>query len=51
MDVPLQDAFAEACRALGEAIVRERFLTAELQRQTNPAPRTTQPEEPARDQP
>lgn len=32
MNVTLEDAYAEACRALGESIVRERLLTAELQR-------------------
>lgn len=30
MRVSMEDAYAEACRALGEAIVRERLLTAEL---------------------
>ena len=34
MNVTLEDAYAEACRALGEAIVRERLLTAELVRLT-----------------
>lgn len=40
MNVTLEDAYAEACRALGEAIVRERLLTAELVRLTTPAPET-----------
>lgn len=30
IDVTLEDAYAEACRALGESIVRERLLTAAL---------------------
>jgi hypothetical protein len=30
--ITLEDAYAEACRALGESIVRERLLTAEIQR-------------------
>ncbi len=40
MQVSIEDAYAEACRALGEAVVRERFLTAELARreQENPQP-------------
>ena len=32
MDVTLEDAYAEACRALGESVVRERLLTAEVRR-------------------
>jgi len=40
MQVSLEEVYAEACRALGEAIVRERFLTAEVQRLT------PQPEQP-----
>ena len=32
MNVSLEDAYAEACRALGESVVRERLLSAELQR-------------------
>lgn len=31
MDVTLEEAYAEACRALGESIVRERLLTKALQ--------------------
>lgn len=34
MDVTIEDAYAEACQALGEAIVRERLLAAEFQRLT-----------------
>lgn len=30
MDVSLEQAFAEACKALGEAIVRERLLMQAL---------------------
>ena len=36
MQVSVEDAYAEACRALGEAIVRERLLSAELVRRTQP---------------
>lgn len=32
IDVTIEDAYAEACRALGESIVRERLLSAELAR-------------------
>lgn len=32
IQVTTDDLYAEACRALGESIVRERILTAELQR-------------------
>lgn len=32
IEVTQEQMYAEACRALGEAIVRERILTAELQR-------------------
>jgi len=32
IEVTTEDLYAEACRALGEAIVRERIITAELQR-------------------
>lgn len=35
MDVSLEDAYREACLALGEAIVRERLLVAELERVQN----------------
>lgn len=34
MNVSLEDAYREACLALGEAVVRERFLSAEVQRLT-----------------
>lgn len=45
MNVTLEDAYAEACRALGEATVRERLLTAEIQRLTaeNEALRKAEP--------
>lgn len=36
MQVSIEDAYAEACRALGESIVRERLLTAELARRAAP---------------
>lgn len=39
MDVTLEDAYAEACRALGESIVRERLLAAEVKRITDAQPR------------
>jgi len=38
VNVSLEDAYREACLALGEAIVRERLVTAELGRLTTPAP-------------
>jgi hypothetical protein len=38
VNVTLEDAYAEACKAFGEAIVRERLLTAEVARLTPPAP-------------
>lgn len=31
MEVSLEEAYAEACRALGESIVRERLLSKALQ--------------------
>lgn len=34
MEVTIEEAYAEACRALGESIVRERLLAKALQ---NPA--------------
>lgn len=34
MNVTIEDAYREACAALGEAIVTQRLLTAELQRLT-----------------
>lgn len=34
INVDLSDAYDEACKALGESVVRERLLTAELQRLT-----------------
>jgi hypothetical protein len=37
MNVSLEDAYAEACKALGEAIVRERLLLAEITRLTLPS--------------
>ena len=30
MEVSLEDAYGEACKALGEMVVRERLLLAEL---------------------
>lgn len=36
MNVTLEDAYAEACRALGESIVTQRLLAAEVQRLTPP---------------
>ena len=41
MNVNLEQAYDEACRALGEAIVRERLLSAELQRLTTDAEQPT----------
>lgn len=40
MNVTLEDAYAEACRALGESIVRERLITAELARREAEQPDT-----------
>lgn len=34
MQVTIEDAYAEACRALGESIVTQRLLSAEVQRLT-----------------
>lgn len=34
MNVSLSDAYAEACKALGESVVRERLLTREVDRLT-----------------
>jgi len=36
MNVTIEDAYREACLALGETIVRERFLTTEVQRLSAP---------------
>ena len=38
MNVSLEAAYAEACKALGEAIVTQRLLSAEVQRLTPPEP-------------
>ena len=38
MEISLEEAYAEACRALGEALVRERFLTRALAEKLTPAP-------------
>lgn len=35
MDITLQEAYAEACRALGEATITQRLLAAEVQRLTD----------------
>ena len=43
MNVTLEEAYREACQALGEATVRERLLTAEVARLIPPEP---QPEAP-----
>lgn len=32
MNVTLEDAYAEACRALGESVVTQRLLATEVQR-------------------
>lgn len=34
MNVTIEDAYAEACRALGDALVTQRLLGAEVQRLT-----------------
>lgn len=42
MNVTLEDAYREACLALGESIVRERLLQAELaRRNTEQQPEST----------
>ena len=45
IQVSIEDAYAEACKALGDATVRERLLTAEIQRLTaeNEALRQAEP--------
>jgi len=45
VNVTLEQAYAEGCKALGEALIRERLLTAEVQRLTaeNEALRTAEP--------
>lgn len=41
MDVTLQDAYSEACKALGEAIVTQRLMGAEIARlSSEPQPET-----------
>jgi hypothetical protein len=35
MEVTIEEAYAEACQALGEALVRERILTSQLARLTS----------------
>jgi hypothetical protein len=42
MEVSLEDAYGEACKALGEAVVRERLLLAELARRPH---ERTQPDQ------
>ncbi len=34
MDVTLEDAYAEACKALGESVVTQRLMATELARLT-----------------
>jgi hypothetical protein len=48
MQVDITDAYREACTALGESIVRERLLQAEVQRLDHQA---QQPAQPAPDAP
>lgn len=36
MEVSLEQAYREACLALGETVVRERLLIAEVNRQAQP---------------
>jgi hypothetical protein len=38
MNVTLEEAYAEACRALGESIVTQRLLSAELEKLTSQKP-------------
>jgi hypothetical protein len=37
MDVTLEDAYREACVALGEAVVQQRLMAAELRRRDEEA--------------
>lgn len=46
MNVTIEAAYAEACRALGEAIVTQRLLSAEVIRLTPPPAPETTPEPP-----
>ena len=32
MQITIEDAYAEACKALGETVIRERFLLSEVER-------------------
>lgn len=41
MNVTLEEAYAEACRALGESVVRERLMSRELERLHAEAERPT----------
>lgn len=43
LNVSLEEAYAEACKALGESIVRERLLTAEVDRLNDEATRGLRP--------
>jgi hypothetical protein len=43
MNVSMEDAYAEACRALGESIVRERLLSQALASQQKPDASTEPP--------
>lgn len=38
IEASLEDAYAEACRALGESIVRERILSRIIEAQSQPDP-------------
>jgi hypothetical protein len=44
ISVSVEEAYREACLALGEAVVRERLLSAELaRREAEEAPRPNEP--------
>jgi len=43
MDVTLEQAYAEACKALGEALVRERLLMQELARRDQETAKQAEP--------
>ena len=44
MNVTLPEAYAEACKALGESIVTQRLLSAEVARLTPPPPPAEAPD-------
>lgn len=45
MNVTIEEAYREACTALGESVIRERLLTAELSRSARQAEGTEKTED------